>query len=104
MGIRGVRFVYHSDWSDPEIIWHRHVMNIHDVEDPMWDIYSERCRENGTSPNDEEFKNFCRKETDLMREYAQCAIDSGNARRLKNVRFRTDFFSADAPALRAIPE
>ena len=104
MGIRGFRLVYRGDWSDPEIIWHGHVMNIHDLEDPMWDLYEERSKENGVPATEEGFARFCKEETETLRDYAQDVIDGGLARRWDGrLRYRLDLFSKGAPTLRAIP-
>ena len=103
MGIRGFYFVYHGSWSDPEIVWHNHAMNIHDVEDPRWDVYAETCRDEGTTPTNDGFVQFCKDEVERMREYAQMVIDCGNARRIRRVTFESHLFSDDAPCIVAVP-
>ncbi len=95
MGIRGFRFVWHGEWSDPEIVWHGYAMNIHDVEDAMWDLYREQCKEEGTEETDEDFVRFCKANVESMREYAQWCIDCGDAYRIRRVRFESRLFCVD---------
>ena len=87
MGIRGFRFVDHGAWADPEIVWHGYAMNVHYVEDAMWEMYCEQCRDEGLGKTDDGFVRFCKVEVEKMRELAQMTIDYGNAERIKRVRF-----------------
>lgn len=104
MGIRGFRFVYHGDWADSEIVWHGHVFNKNDLEDPMWEVYDEQCREEGVKCTDDGFVQFCKDEVERLREYAQDLIDFGQAKRWTGgLRYHLDCFSRNAPILRAYP-
>lgn len=103
MGIRGFYFVWHGAWSDPEIVWHNYAMNMHEVEDPMWEYYAERCKEDNTETTDEGFVQFCKDEVDMMREYAQMAIDCGNAYRVGRVTYDVLLFSHETPRVIAVP-
>ena len=103
MGIHGFRFVHHGDWADPEIIWHGHAMNIHAVEDPMWEIYAERCRETGAEATEERFVRFCRSERHLLSEYARQTINSGCATRVQGTRLTYSPFSHGTPCIRVQP-
>lgn len=103
MGIYGFRFVSHGEWSDPEIIWHGYAMNMHEVEDPMWADFCDAADENGWEQSDENFERFCKKEVWRMREYAQLAIDCGNAKRVKEVSWGLRLFSPPGPQLVALP-
>jgi hypothetical protein len=103
MGIFGFHFVYHGDWADPEIIWHGHSMNMYAVETPMWELYTDRCRETNAETTEEGFVTFCRTERHRLREYAQGAIDAGLAKRVRGIRFGYSLFSHDAPCMRVYP-
>lgn len=104
MGIRGFYFVYHGDWSDPEVVWHGHVMNAHALEDAMWELYEERCKEEGVSATDDGFVQFCKDEVECLREYAQDLIDCGQATKWTGgLRYSLDVFSRNAPVMRAYP-
>lgn len=35
LDIKGVKFIYHGDWADPEIMYKGHLFNYYDVEDPL---------------------------------------------------------------------
>ena len=40
-GIENVGFIWHGEWSDPELEYNGKRCNIHDVEDSMWNSYTE---------------------------------------------------------------
>lgn len=40
-GIYGVQFVWHGEWRDPELIWHGKSFNYYDVENYLYQIYTE---------------------------------------------------------------
>ena len=103
MNIRGFRFIYHGCWSDPEIAWHGHMMNIHDLEDPMWELYQEYCQERDVQTTEKGFVTFCRRNADTLREFAQDLIDNGQAQRIRRIRFETHIFSDDALRIVAVP-
>lgn len=42
-GIRGIEFIWHGAWADPELIWHGKSFNYYDVETPLWHVYAEEC-------------------------------------------------------------
>lgn len=103
MGIRGFRFVWHGNWADPEIIWHNYAMNIYHIKNPIRDDFYDDCDMRGIEANEDNFVTFCKENVHLMREYAQMAIDNGNAYRVKRVRFSTLFCSQNAPEIIALP-
>lgn len=48
-GVPGSVFIWHGEWSDPEILYKDHELNAVDVEEGMWNTFQEYC-------NDEEDK------------------------------------------------
>ena len=102
MGIRGFRFVWHGEWSDPEVVWHGRAMNMYSIEEPMWADFCEAADENGWEPTEENFEKFCRKETWRLREYAQAVIDRGCAYRVEGLRLVYRAFSA-TPGFSYVP-
>ena len=38
LGIKGIQFVWHGEWADPEVIIKRKVFNYWDIEEIMWEI------------------------------------------------------------------
>jgi hypothetical protein len=103
MDIYGFRFVYHGDWADPEIVWHGYAMSTWYVEEPMWECYCEECNEQGIEQTDEGFSAYCKKNVEQLRDYAQAAIDNGNAYRVKRMRWETRVFSSGKPGLYPVP-
>ena len=69
--IYGIEFIYHGDWSDPELIWHKKSFNYYDVETPLRECYRDECRENGTRPDDEHFSMWVKNNAYIAREYLQ---------------------------------
>ena len=51
-GIKGVKSIWHGEWSDPELEYDGMVVNEWDVQDWLWDDYKEECSENGIEPDD----------------------------------------------------
>ena len=48
-GIEDVGFVWHGEWSDPEIEYKGKRINSYIVEDTLWERYKEDCEEQGTN-------------------------------------------------------
>lgn len=67
-GIYGIRFVWHGEWSDPELIWHGKSFNYYDVENTLYSYYSEE-----KSPLD--FEIWVKKNAYLAREILQNLLD-----------------------------
>jgi hypothetical protein len=74
-GIYGIRFISHGAWSDPELIWHNKSFNYYDVENSLWELFREDCRENGTEPNENIFPAWVKKNAHLAREILQTLLD-----------------------------
>lgn len=74
-GIYGIEFIYHGDWSDPELIWHKKSFNYYDVETPLYYDYVDYCNENGTKPNDDDFAAWAKKNAALASDYLQNLMD-----------------------------
>lgn len=75
-GIRGIQFIWHGEWSDPELIWHKQSFNYFDLEDPLWSMYNEECEENGTHPSEDDFCEWVRANAYIAREILQNIIDA----------------------------
>lgn len=71
-GIYGVRFIWHGEWSDPELIWHRKSFNYYSLENWLYDIYSEE-------PQTDPFEIWVKKNADTVREclYGLCPNSCG---------------------------
>ncbi len=39
--IKGIHFVYHSEWSDPSLIYKGYEFNFHAIEDALWSMFLE---------------------------------------------------------------
>lgn len=76
-GIRGIRFVWHGAWADPELIWHRKSFNYYDVENSLWELFQEDCRENERPINENAFPVWVKKNAGLAREILSALLEGG---------------------------
>ena len=83
-GIRGIQFVWHGAYNDPELIWHGQNFNYYDIENPLWDCYMEDCIEAGVEPDNDEFSAWVKKNAYLAREFLQNIVDARRAERRRN--------------------
>lgn len=67
-GIYGIRFIWHGQWSDPEIIWHGKSFNYYDLENTLYSYYSEE-------QNPLDFEIWVKKNAYLAREILQNLLD-----------------------------
>lgn len=74
-GIRGIRFIWHGEWNDPELIWHKKSFNYYDVENSLWELFREDCHENGQPVNEDVFDTWVKKNAYLAREILQNLLD-----------------------------
>ena len=75
-GIRGIQFIWHGEWSDPELIWHGKSFNYYDIETPLWSDYLEECNENGVIPTDDDFTTWVKINSYKAREYLQHLMEN----------------------------
>lgn len=57
-GVKGTIYVYHGDWSDPEVLYDGEEINYWDLEENAWDSYKCECEDNGKEPSEQEFDNL----------------------------------------------
>lgn len=74
-GIRGIHFVYHGEWADPELIWHGKSFNYFDVENSLWELFQEDCKENKIQIDENIFPKWVKKNAYLSRELLQNLMD-----------------------------
>lgn len=67
-GIYGIRFIWHGEWSDPEIIWHGKSFNYYDLENTLYSYYQEE-------QNPLDFEIWVKKNAALAREILQNLLD-----------------------------
>lgn len=84
-GIRGIYFIWHGAYSDPEITWHKHAFNYYDLEDTLWCVYREQCEDNGTKADTDAFPAWVRTHASMAREILKNILDA----RKENRRLRS---------------
>jgi hypothetical protein len=71
-GIYGIEFIWHGEWSDPELVWHKKSFNYYDLENCLYDDFKEE-KPNG---NDDDFATWVKKNAYLSRFYLQLLLDN----------------------------
>lgn len=57
-GVPGSIFIWHGEWSDPEVLWKGISLNVNDIEDGLWYSYKDGCIENNIKPTEDDFENW----------------------------------------------
>lgn len=57
-GVPGSTFIWHGEWSDPEVLWKGSELNVNDVEDSLWEDYEYACRERKEKPTNDGFEDW----------------------------------------------
>lgn len=66
LGIRGIRYINHGEWSDPEIRYKNIVINYYDLEDYVCNAMRE---ENKCPDNETDFENWCKENARAIKGY-----------------------------------
>lgn len=84
-GVRGIHFIWHGEYSDPEVMWHNHYFDYFDLEDTLWCIYREECEREGKLPDANAFPEWVRAHVATARDILQNILDARKeAKKLKN--------------------
>ena len=62
--IPGIKFIWHNEWSDPELQYEGKLVSCTDVQDTMW----ERFYEDTGSEDEEEFAHYIHSHVDEVKE------------------------------------
>lgn len=57
-GVRGSKFIWHGEWSDPEVIYKRKRIDNYDLEEGCWDQYKRDCKKRGEEATPEGYDNL----------------------------------------------
>ena len=57
-GVPGSVWIWHGEWSDPEILWKGVELNANDVEESLWSSYNNWCEENDEEPTNDGFEEW----------------------------------------------
>ena len=76
-GIKSVRFIWHGEWSDPEIAYKGMVVNCYVVEDTMWEKYKNYCEENNQNVDENDgFEQYMLENADEVKELIELAYEA----------------------------
>ena len=74
-GIEDIGFIWHGEWSDPYIEYKGKQLNSVPIEDSMWSIYCEECKEDGINPDEDEgFSQYMRDNADEVRYLIEVSL------------------------------
>lgn len=76
-GIRGIKYIWHGAWADPELVWHKKSFNYYDLENSLWELFREDCRQTGSAPDENTFPAWAKKNAYLARELLQALLEGG---------------------------
>lgn len=70
MGIKGIKFIWHNEWADPELQYKGKLVSCTLVQDTMW----ERFYEETGSEDDEDFVRYIQTHVDDVKELIEHLI------------------------------
>ena len=71
-GVPGSTYIWHGEWSDPEILWDGVELNANDVEESLWYSYKDDCEENGEQPTEQGYEAWLE---EMGTEYIASQLD-----------------------------
>lgn len=74
-GIKGIKFIYRGDYSDPLLEYRGILFNEHDVADILWDEYNEKCGERHIPATLKGFARHLRRHREEVFERADDTVD-----------------------------
>jgi hypothetical protein len=89
------------NWSDSDIVYNGYIMDEHEVEDAMYEIYNEWLKEENLpfltdDKENERFAEFMLDNADRVEEFCQDAIDCDIAKRVDTNSFGRVFNPFDS--------
>ncbi len=75
-GICGIEFIWHGEWSDPELIWHKKSFNYYDLENTLWSYFKEECGDLNIPIIEDNFDKWVKKNAYLAREILQNLLEN----------------------------
>lgn len=68
-GLPGAVFVYHGTWADPEVIYKGKCFDVHEVEDTLYEYFSE------TETDSRKFPEWVRNNADMAYELMDAVVE-----------------------------
>lgn len=76
--IPDVYFIWHGEWSDPEVSYKDKLFNLPmDVETPLWAYFLDFCKENNIEYSEENFVHYVENNPDELYEILENLIEVG---------------------------
>lgn len=73
-----VYFVWHGEWSDPEVSYKDKLFNLPmDVETPLWAYYCEHCKEKRIEKSEDGYGQYVENNADELYEILENLIEAG---------------------------
>ena len=74
-GLQDVGFIFHNEWSDPELEYEGKRINANEIEDSVWSTYEEFCEENKSDVSEQGFVEYVKENQDEVYELLNNAIE-----------------------------
>lgn len=71
--MKNYKFIYHNDWSDPEIEYKGYRFNYWDIETALWEDFKEQCDD--TEDEDDAFEDYKKENMEELLEDWLYALD-----------------------------
>ena len=67
-------FIWRGNYNDPQLKYKGNIINMHIIEDTMWDRFNEYAEEEGLKANEENFTTYCLNNQDDIEELLEIAL------------------------------
>ena len=71
-GVPGSTYIWHGEWSDPEVLWDGVELNVNDIEEGLWYSYKDDCEERGEKPTNQGYEAWLK---EMGTEYIASHLD-----------------------------
>ena len=71
-GVPGSTYIWHGEWSDPEVWWDGVELNANDIEESLWNSYKDDCEERGENPTEQGYEDWLE---EMGTEYIASQLD-----------------------------
>lgn len=70
--VPGSTYIWHGEWSDPEVWWDGVELNANDIEESLWNSYKDDCEERDENPTEQGYEDWLE---EMGTEYIASQLD-----------------------------
>ena len=71
-GVPGSTYIWHGEWSDPEVLWDGVELNVNDIEEDLWYSYKDDCKRRAENPTEQGYEAWLE---EMGTEYIASQLD-----------------------------